>query len=229
MQSSRTLLMDAQRFPGDRIAGIAMLSASLLILLLLANHPNATASDLAGIVRELADQAWVDRFVHGSLMTLMGLLLFAYVEFSYWLGLQKRLVRLATIAYAIGICAMFAAALTDSFVLTAVAERYLEDSARDLEPFRALLRLCSFASQSLSTFGALAMSTGIGCWCVALWRKDGAGNSWLAVVGLLLGLLPSIVLLSGLFNLHGHEFLVVLVCQIAWNLLLGVQLLRHKV
>lgn len=212
-----------------RIAGIVLVCASVLEVFVMAHHPVGSANNIADAATEIASKAWIDRVVHGSLIALVGAVLLAYVELSYHLGLQRRMVRCAIIVYAVGVCAMIGAALIDGFIVSSLGEHYARASAADLEGFRHLLMLCELGGvQTLSNFGTLAMSSGIIFWCVALLHISNA-NRWLAALGLLLGALPALALLSGLLHLNMHGMLAVIVCQTLWNIVLGIQLIRAKI
>src|SRR6188472_589789 len=116
----------------DKFAGILIAAASLLTVLMMAHHPVISSHDMAEAAAEIARKAFVDRFVHGTLIALICVLLFGFMEFSSRLGLTQRSVRAGLLAYAIGTAAMIGAALISGFVVADLGLNYAGANEADL-------------------------------------------------------------------------------------------------
>jgi hypothetical protein len=217
----------AKRTSHARRAGIVLIGASLLSIVMMAHHPHAASQGAAEIAAEIVDKASIARFVHGALIALLGAQLFAFVEFCRLLDRDRATVRLGFVAYAAGIGAMTGAALISGFLVPDLAARYAALGASDLDVFRHLLRLCMAGNQVLAKFGVVAMSIGIVAWSIALFRRA-RGNAWVGAIGLLAGLAPAIALLCGVLVLDVPGMTLVVVLQTIWNLAVGIQLVREK-
>jgi len=211
--------------PEGRTAGIVLIMVSLLAMLMLMHHPQVTTPDAGKAIAEIADKAWIDRVVHGSLMVLLGVQVFCYLEFAMRLGFSRSLVRAGLVAYAAGIFAMIIAATTDGFIVADIGVHYANARPGDLEAARHLLNLCGIGVQVFTSIGALAMSAGFVLWSVALLRT----NVWLGACGLLLSAAPALAILLGVISLNLKGAILVFACQTAWNLAVGISLVRGKI
>jgi hypothetical protein len=214
--------------PDGRAAGIILIAVSLLAMLMLTHHPQVTTHDAGKVMTEIADKAWPDRAVHGSLMLLLAVQVFCYLEFAMRLGFPRSLVRAGLLAYAAGIVAMFIAAMTDGFIIADIGVRYAGALPEDLAAARHLLNLCAISVQAFTSLGAVAMSVGFALWSVELLRTRRA-HWWLGVSGLLFSAAPALAILSGAISLNLHGAILVFACQTAWNIAVGTALIRRKV
>lgn len=209
-----------------RIAGIVLVAATLLSILMMAHHPTASTHDAASLAADIAGTATLSRVVHGVLIALVGFELYAFVVFSGRIAPGASAARAAIVAYAIGAGAMIGAALISGFVVSSLGVYYA--SATDPAPFADFARVCMAGNQALAKLGVIAMSTAIVLWAIAL-LHDRARNRWLAIVGFLAGLAPAIALLAGAIRLDVHGMMLVVVGQAIWNLAAGTALIRGKV
>ncbi|MBN8740899.1 MAG: hypothetical protein BGP24_13800 [Lysobacterales bacterium 69-70] len=210
----------------DRTLAVLICAATVLAVALMAHHPTAHAQDAAGLVAELARKAALNRFVHGALIGLLALLLFAFTEFSARPGFSSPLARAARLAFATGAAASIVAALINGFVVTGLAARYAEADAAALDALRHLLRLCWQANQVFAALGEVARGLAVLVWSCALLQL---GRSRLVgLTGLVLGGLPPALVLTGLLRLDLHGAMLALLATALWNLLLAVQLWRGR-
>ena len=93
---------DASSSSNAGFIGILIAAASLLAVLMMAHHPSVASQDIAEVAAEIARKAWIDRLVHGALIALICVLLFAFGDFSRRLGVQHASVRAALLVYAVG-------------------------------------------------------------------------------------------------------------------------------
>jgi hypothetical protein len=209
-----------------RIAGIVLIAVPLLSILMMAHHPSAGAHDPAGLVAEIAEKAPLSRFVHGVLIALMGAELFAFIAFCKRVGFERSLVRAGFVAYSIGTGAMIGAALISGFIISDLAAHYVQASG-DATSFVDLSRLAMTGNQALAKLGVVAMSAAIVLWSLALFR--GGRDRWVGIAGLIAGLAPAIALLTGVIRLDVGGMTLVVICQAAWIVIVGIQLVRARI
>ena len=209
-----------------RIAGGMLVAATLLSILMMAHHPSASTHDPASLAADIAGTATLSRIVHGVLIALIALELYAFVVFSARLVPGRAAARAALVAYAIGTGAMMGAALISGFVVSSLGLYYA--GTADPAPFVDFARISMAGNQALAKLGVVAMSAAIVLWSVAL-LHDRARGRWLALVGFLAGLAPAIALLAGAIRLDVHGMLLVVVLEAIWNLAAGAELIRGRV
>jgi hypothetical protein len=215
-------------YANSKLAGSILIAVSLLAMLMLMHHPQVTTPDAGKAIAEIAEKAWMDRVVHGSLMVLLWVQVFCYLEFAMRLGFARSLVRAGLLAYAAGIFAMMLAASTDGFIVADIGVHYANARPEDIEAARHLLNLCGISVQVFTSLGAVAMSAGFIFWSIALLRAPLA-HYWLGASGLLLAAAPACAILLGAISLNLKGAILVFACQTAWNLAVGVALVRGKV
>lgn len=215
-----------QRESSDRVIGWMIAIATALAILMMAHHPTIHTDAMADVIAEMARKAAINRFVHGSLIALIGVLLFAFSEYSRRRCRNTPLLRAALLAYAIGALASIGAGLINGFVSTELALRYADANADALEVLRHLLRLCWRFNQALAQLGEIGRGMAMVLWSIALLR---AGNQrWLGGFGLIAGGVPVLAILSGMLPLDLHGALLALAAMSAWNLALAMQLIRNR-
>lgn len=209
-----------------KTAGAVIVAASLLALLMMAHHPSGSTRDIAAFVAESARIGALNRFVHGTLIALLGALLFGFADFSRGFGGGRPLVRAALIAYAIGVGADIGAASINGFAVGRLASRYVGTDAAALDQLRHLLHLCWSMNQTLADLGEVARALAITLWSIAILLTR--TNRLLGATGVLVGVGIATALLSGRLALDVRGMLLAVLCGTAWNVALGVQLLRGR-
>ena len=213
-------------FSDMRTAGAIIVAASLLALLMMAHHPSGSTRDMAVFVEQVARVGALNRVVHGALIALLAALLFGFAEFSRVFGAGRSLVRAALVAYAIGTAADIGAATINGFAVGRVAAYYAGADTAALEQLRALLHLGWAMNQSLADLGEVARAIAIVLWSLAILRTR--TQLLLGASGVLVGGAIALALLGGWLTLDVHGMLLAVVCASAWNVALGVQLLRGR-
>ncbi|HEX5123958.1 MAG TPA: hypothetical protein VFV97_11990 [Rhodanobacteraceae bacterium] len=209
-----------------RIAGIVLVATTLLSILMMLHHPTADTHEAASLAVDLAGKATLSRIVHGVLIAIIGLELYAFVVFAGRIAPGRSAARAGIVAYAIGAGAMIGAALISGFVMSSLAAYYAGTS--DPAPFVDFARLSMTGNQALAKLGVIAMSAAIVLWSVAL-LHDHARPRWLAIVGFATGLGPAIALFAGAVRLDVHGMLLVVIAQAIWNLAAGTELIRGRI
>jgi len=210
--------------PAARTAGIILIASSVLAVLFMAHHPTAETHDAAALAADIGGKASLSRLVHGALIALIAVQLFAFTVFCRWVGAKRSAVGAGLVAYAIGTGAMIGAALISGFVVSDLAAHYASEAATESQTFVDLLRLSMTGNQALAKLGVFAMSTAIVLWAFALFRARNA--LWIAIVGLVAGLGPAIALATGVIHLDVVGMLLVVIAQTVWNLSVGILLVR---
>lgn len=210
-----------------RAAGAIIVAASLLSLLMMAHHPSGSTRDMAVFVEQIARVGALNRFVHGALIALLAALLFGFAEFSRVFGAGRPLVRAALVAYAIGAGADIGAATINGFAVGRIAAHYAGADAGALDQLRALLHLGWAMNQSLADLGEVARALAMVLWSLAILRAR--THLLLGAAGVLLGGGVALALLGGWLVLDVHGMLLAVLFASAWNIALGVQLLRGRV
>ena len=213
-------------FSDMRTAGAIIVAASLLSLLMMAHHPSGSTRDMAVFVEQVARVGALNRVVHGALIALLAALLFGFAEFSRVFGAGRSLVRAALVAYAIGTAADIGAATINGFAVGRVAAHYAGADTAALEQLRALLHLGWAMNQSLADLGEVARAIAIVLWSLAILRTR--TQLLLGASGMLVGGAIALALLGGWLTLDVHGMLLAVLCASAWNVALGVQLLRGR-
>jgi hypothetical protein len=209
-----------------RAAGAIIVAASLLSLLMMAHHPSGSTRDMAVFVEQIARVGALNRVVHGALIALLAALLFGFAEFSRVFGAGRPLVRAALVAYAIGTAADIGAATINGFAVGRVAAHYAGADTGALEQLRALLHLGWAMNQSLADLGEVARAIAIVLWSLAILRTR--TQLLLGASGVLAGGSIALAQLGGWLTLDVHGMLLAVLCASAWNVALGVQLLRGR-
>jgi len=209
-----------------RAAGAIIVAASLLALLMMAHHPSGSTRDMAVFVEQVARVGALNRVVHGALIALLAALLFGFAEFSRVFGAGRSLVRAALVAYAIGTAADIGAATINGFAVGRIAAHYAGADTAALEQLRALLHLGWAMNQSLADLGEVARAIAIVLWSLAILRTR--TQLLLGASGVLVGGAIALALLGGWLTLDVHGMLLAVLCASAWNVALGVQLLRGR-
>jgi hypothetical protein len=209
-------------------APVILLAASLLEVLGMLHHPTAHSANVAQVVEQIASFSSVSAVVHGSLIALMLLTVFGFVDFVLRVGLERPLIRAGLIAYASGVLVMIGAALVSGFIVTNLASLLPHQTPVDLQINAQLLILCRVLNQSCANLAVVAMSAGIVCWSLELGRNKGWSRG-VGIFGCVVGLVPALALLSGQLHLDVHGMTQVAVAQAAWNIAVAVWMLRSDV
>jgi hypothetical protein len=213
-----------------RVAGITLILATLLEVLVIAHHPGMSLREMVQGSAAAENVGTFGEWVHGTLMVLVVAVYFGLTEFAVQQDLRRPFVRLGLIAYSLGLLAMLGAALLNGFVtwraLMTIGRLAAAGTLQEPTVFRQLLILASVLSQSLADVGGIAMSTGVVLWSISiLWgtryeRVVGAG-------GVLVGVASAIALGTGTLVLDQHGILALAIFEALWTVCIGVLLLQR--
>lgn len=209
-----------------RNAGILLVGASVLEVAAMAHHPSVTSSNnIAQAFEQIARLSDLSGLIHGLLIGLMLAVFYVFTEFCRRRGMAAPTVRAGLIAYMIGVLAMIGAAMMSGFVITQIASLAPHTTEADLRISGQLLILCSVLNRTFASLGVVLMSAGILLWSLDLLRSPRL--AWLVgIFGLLVGLLPAGALVLGALHLNVYGMSLVVLLQSAWNIGVGLLLMR---
>jgi len=194
---------DTEIRKGDRAAGIALTGAAGLSVLAMMHHPTSfNAGALIGIV-------------HGAMILFIGMMGYGFTHVARVRGLDRPAVLAGLVAYGIGAAASLGAAMINGFAAPALAGDGASHEALDI-----LWAL----NQALAKIGVVAIGAAYVLWSLDLWRR------WklVALLGLLAGGVPAVLLIGGWIGMHLHAALFVYAGQLAWAALVGWLLLSGR-
>ncbi len=209
----------------DLTAGLSIGLGSVLSVALMAHHPSISAGETAEFIAKMTQLAALAGFVHGGLIVMMFFVLFGFVGFAGRLGWHLARVRAGMMAYAIGALSMMGAALVNGFMVPALARSYAGKPVGEMEIFGHLLRLCHEANQALAGTGVVAMSIAAMSWSLVMVGEAGSARV-IGGLGLAMGSLAVVGLLSGHLHLNLHGMGAVVVAQAVWSVGVAAWLLR---
>ena len=214
--------------PDGAPAGIAIVVASLLTLLSIAHHPTTSkALSPADAIAAIVASSGSDRMVHATVIGTMLAMVFGFTVYTLRRGLHRSAVIGALIAFTFGVATTLGAALIDGFLIPEIASRYAAATADQLTRGAMLLSVCALAIQVATKAGLVGMSLAIVLWSADLIFDKGflriAG-----VVGVLAGIVPAVLTLSGGY-IDPHALMIVLVIQTIWYLGIATLLLQRRV
>ena len=186
---------------GDQAAGIALLGAVGLAMLAMSHHPT---SFRAGAMIQV---------VHGAMILFAGMMVYGFTHFARVRGLGRPAVLAGLVAYAIGAFASLGAATINGFAAPALVAHGAAHEAIDL---------LWAVNQALAKLGVIAIVAAYALWALDLWRQSKA----VALLGLLAGVVPAVLLLGGWVGMHVYAAILVYGAQLLWAGLIGWLLLR---
>jgi hypothetical protein len=197
-----------------QVSGIVLLGASLVSVFALAHHPTLRGG--APVMEQVAEQAMMDRVVHGAMIVVVAAWAFGWVELCAWLGAGRAAVRAGAIAAALGVVTLVCAAAVDGFAIPVLAERVAGADGV------AALRMCGALVVACSAVGTTALAAAMVAWSVAMAR----GARGVAVAGVVVAAAPVVLLAGGVVALDAHGIVVMALCQLVWNAAAGIALIR---
>ncbi|MDH3523269.1 MAG: hypothetical protein OES32_06750 [Acidobacteriota bacterium] len=206
-------------------SGLTLVLAPLLSVFAMAHHPSTGGSGTAERLRQMSHEAGVSAVVHGALIALAIATLIGFFTVAGRLGWQSGRVRAGAVAYSIGVVCMVGAALVSGFVVSGMAQRYVDATPAEMEAALPAFHLAHAANQALAKTGAVAMSAGILFWSLVMLGRHGLLRG-LGALGVPIALVPIAGLVAGYLRLDVHGMLLVVLGQSLWTLGVGVWLLR---
>ena len=191
----------------DRTAGLVLTGAALLSVPVMAHHPTNFSND-SGIFQ----------LVHGGLIFTSLILQAGFVRVSVRLGLNNFWTLLALIAFSVGIITVIFAGTMNGFIAPALAA--------DRQFPKEIANLCWKFNQSLVYVSAYAIGLAFVLWGTQLIRSNARHGKALGYAALLAGGVPSILLATGVIDMHVTGALIVYTSQWLFSACAGLWLIK---
>lgn len=208
----------------DRAAGGLIAASALLSMATLAFDQGPTSTDFREVLGQLAALAFRRGAVHAVEIACVTGLAAGYTAFAARLDLRRPAVLAGLVAFLAGCLLMMVTAFFDGFITQAVAARYAEAPAEQLDIARGLLRLCGMVVTYLGDGAFALMAAGAAIWAVLLCR-----NSGLSRLAGFVGLAGGAVTLVAIFispNLGLPLLMAIVFAQMLWYLASAAVLIR---
>ena len=211
-----------------RAGGIVLVVSSLLSAFVMAHHPSVHSPDMATALQAIKDLSSLSGWVHGILIALMLVTLWALSEFCRQRGFERPLVRAGLVFYSAGVFSMIVAAAVSGWISPAIAGFLPAPADQDLHTLSLLINFSGAVNRAMADIGAVAMSAGIFFWSLGLVHSAGSPRL-VGAFGILVGALPALGLMASLFHLNVTGMLAVVLLQGLWTLAVGVLLITGRV
>ena len=214
----------------DRIAGIAIATATVVSTLFVALDRGGGGTTPQQVLQGIAGLARLKEIVHGVAIASVCAYGFGYAALARRLGLQRPHVLVGLIVYLIGCMAMVVATTLDGFVIPHVAI----DGAANPERVRFAYDLVHYLNVVLNDFAKLGwvlQAVGALAWSLALLQRTRFGRA-VGVVGLLSSTLVCAIVLGSATSMSMTALLGVLLAQLLWNVAAAIFLVwrpKHAV
>ena len=216
-------LIGPARDARDLTAGLTLVFSALVSLIVVAHHPVIKVRETDELFTQMVKKAFADRLVHGALIMLVIVQLFAFCRFARRQNIERTPVLLGFIFYSLGTVAMIGAALVDGFFLPEITASYLHMSQASADAGLALLRFCSIAIQLFTKSSVLAISMAILLWSFSFVRA-GRASLLARFIGVAAVLFQAYILVLGGSIITAHKILFVAAPQMFWYIGVGLLL-----
>lgn len=214
----------------DRIYGIILAAASIILAAFMAMHPTVHSHHPQSFIEEMTGIAHVNNIVHGSLMANMGLLVLGLIGVCDRLGWHRLLVRGGFVAYVMGAIGGMFAAIVNGFVVGALVSGAAGDADADtvMERLRPALDALHLTGEMCSRLFVVAACAAALLWSWAMFMRGGAMRT-IGVIGIVAGALPLILLVAGHLHMDVHGFGLFVLMQAIWYIAVASLLIRARV
>jgi hypothetical protein len=202
-------------------SGAVLMLAGIVEIVLLALHPESSAHDFAGMLREEANGRLNDALVHGGFIVLLAVQLVGYRVLSLRLGADRTSVLAAGVFFTIGTAVLGASLFVDGLLIPKLAYRFAGATAAQQDAARPIFALAGAAIGLLMPIGLAFQGIGVVAWSIRLLGLARVTGS----ASLLLGL----VILSSAIGLTANPMFVAaaIPATALWSGLGGILLWRR--
>jgi len=213
----------AQDASSTRGVGALLLLSTAAQILLLALHPETSAHDFAGMMREEAAGQTMDAIVHGGFVVLLGIQLVCYAILSARLGLAHTATVAALIFFAIGSAFLMASVTIDGLILPRVAGHYAHATPEMQNSVRAVFAFGAAAIGWLMPIGVFFQGAGIASWGLRLMHVARQSGGAALLLGVGIAAMPVVALVGA----NPALIMFALLGTALWALIGGVWLMRR--
>jgi hypothetical protein len=214
---------------GGRAAGAILALCVAASAVLVVFHPQETARDFAGMLKEMTAQRFMDAVVHGGFMAVAGVTTLCLAAFAARLGLNRGRVAAGLVAQTIGFIFLAGSLMTDGLILPAVAERFANADPTTLPVAKGIFVLGFGAISLLMPAGLAFQSVAALLWGSALLRD--AVTRTAGIVGLLIGAAAFVLALlvaARMFD-DPHVMIGIIGLLLLWDVVVALVLIRRAV
>jgi hypothetical protein len=204
-----------------KASGAVLILAGVLQIVLLALHPEGSAHDFAGMLRDEAGGRLIDALVHGGFIVLLAVQLVGYRALSLRLGADRTSVLAAGVFFTIGTAALGASLFVDGLLIPKLAYRFVTATAAQRDAARSVFAFAGAAIGLLMPIGLAFQGIGVVAWSIRLFGL----NRLVGGVTLFLGA----VILLGAIGLTANPMFVAaaIPATALWSGLAGILLRRR--
>ncbi len=219
---------DGLRAPSMASVGYLLGGLSLLALFVLLHHPVGHGREPADVLGSIRAQAGIDQVVHAALSIIFGILAAVMFLFASRLGVWRLPVLLGLVAFSSALVLTVLAAMTDGFIIPALASRCGDKASSNcIAETLTLLRRSGLQVEFLTRFSFVGIAVAVIAWSGALLFTRGVPR-WAGLVGLASGGCQLMALWFVSDRLRPRTLMVILAAQVAWYLLVAVMMVRGR-
>ena len=213
---------------GRRGLAAAFALCALATLALMANHPGGGSHGFADLLKDEANNHFIDGLVHGGFIVILAALTVCFVFLSRWLGTASAPVVIGLVFFFIGSGALMASMILDGFATPAIAARFAGDlSAENLLTAKTLFILLGTLIRFLMPMGLLFQSVAIFSWSSVFVRRPGLSRA-VGVFGMAAALSLFIALVMVPAAMASHVLLGGIILQAMWYFSLAAVLFSRN-
>lgn len=209
------------------IAGIVLISSSILTVFAMLHHPVAHSHNFEELVAEVRSFQIVNQWVHGGAIGLMMLMVLGVSYLGSRLGFERVLVRGAMVAFGVGAIAMVSAATVDGFAMPSFLMGFEIRRPSDVDIGYQMLRILTSINRSCALIGVSSMSIGILQFGVAALYHPRRLH-WLGWLGVLAGASGCVGLYAEFIRATAHGMIAFSLLVGAWLITVGIHLIRSN-
>jgi len=219
---------DISSYRERRGLAAAFALCALATLTLMANHPGGGSHGFAELLKDEANNQFIDGLVHGGFIVTLAVLTVCFVFLSRCLGTARVPVVIGLVSFFIGSGALMASMILDGFATPAIAARFAGDlSAESLSTAKTLLILLGTLIRFLMPMGLLFQSVAMFSWSSVFVRLPGLSRA-AGVFGLAGALSLFIALFVAPAAMATHVVLGGIILQAMWYFLLAAVLFSRS-
>ncbi|MFK8014133.1 MAG: hypothetical protein AB8G17_01665 [Gammaproteobacteria bacterium] len=191
-----------------RAGAYSVIGAAVAVVFAMAHHPTGFSGGLVPLV-------------HGVMIVLVMVLCFGFTCLTLWQGVTRPATLAAILVYLFGAVCNIGAATLSGFVSPALLANGQADMA-------AAMAFSWESHQALARWAVYMTGAAYGLFSVTLLREPSAYPRAAGTLGIVVGLLPVLALISGRFSMSVSVATVVYALHMLWALAIGVYLLRAR-
>jgi hypothetical protein len=209
-----------------RVAGAALIAASILSVVALGFDPEISGHDSREILQGIIAATKIHQAVHIAEMLSLGGFAFGFISLAQELGLRRVPVLAGLVAYLAGCLAMLGATVLDGFVTPDIAAGFIHRSPAEIDLGLSLVRFTDILLQNLADLSFVLLAAGTLLWSLAL-IAGRVPHRVTGAIGLVSGIVPIILVVLHL-DQDPTSLIMVLIAQSAWNIAAAILLLRRE-